>query len=347
MEGSKRHAQEDSLIQLKAALDSILLSDSPIEQIQRAPYVYGSSFPLDEVCLTFANGKQMKLLVKDLNPGSLTEAARAAKPAFLDDPLREIEVYRNIHDLPAFGGAKYYGCLVDPSSERYWLFLERVQGRELYQVGEFDIWKHVATVLAEFHHSFVDIESKSPSLAARLVRYSPEYYQLWLERAIRFQETNNSASCNSREAFELLRKIEQFYTKFAMELGALPSTLIHGECYASNVLVNHPNDPTRVCAVDWERAGYGPGLIDIATLTAGKWHEHQKRQIFDEYEATLRLLSSFVPSHADLLRAWNLCRMHLAIQWLGWSQNWSPPIEHQQDWLEKVRRMATQLGWNL
>ena len=32
---------------------------------------------------------------------------------------------------------------------------------------------------------------------------------------------------------------------------------------------------------------------------------------------------------ADLAR----CRLHLALQWLGWSPDWRPPPEHAHDWL--------------
>ncbi len=45
-------------------------------------------------------------------------------------------------------------------------------------------------------------------------------------------------------------------------LAGLPAVFVHGEFYASNILVS----PGRVCPVDWEMAGIGPGVLDLAAL---------------------------------------------------------------------------------
>jgi thiamine kinase-like enzyme len=55
-----------------------------------------------------------------------------------------------------------------------------------------------------------------------------------------------------------------------MEAGPPESKLLHrvsldGEYYASNIVVAGQ----RVCPVDWELAGAGPGLLDLAALTTG------------------------------------------------------------------------------
>jgi thiamine kinase-like enzyme len=38
----------------------------------------------------------------------------------------------------------------------------------------------------------------------------------------------------------------------------------------------------RVCPVDWEMAAVGPGLIDLAALTAGWWTAHDSRAVTEE-----------------------------------------------------------------
>jgi hypothetical protein len=40
----------------------------------------------------------------------------------------------------------------------------------------------------------------------------------------------------------------------------------------------------------------------------------------------------------------NLCSLHLAVQWLGWSAHWSPPPEHAQDWVRQATRAAERIG---
>jgi hypothetical protein len=40
----------------------------------------------------------------------------------------------------------------------------------------------------------------------------------------------------------------------------------------------------------------------------------------------------------------DVCRLHLAIQWLGWSTDWTPPKEHAHDWLGEAIALARKLG---
>ena len=56
---------------------------------------------------------------------------------------------------------------------------------------------------------------------------------------------------------------------------ALPVGFIHGELYPSNVLVGERTG--RICAVDWEMAGIGPLLLDLAALTSGAWTQRAQR----------------------------------------------------------------------
>jgi thiamine kinase-like enzyme len=91
-----------------------------------------------------------------------------------------------------------------------------------------------------------------------------------------------------------------------------------------------------VAAVDWEQAGIGPGLVDLAALTAGRWGEADRAEIAAAYAAT-------AGSDFDV-GALEACRLHLALQWLGWSPGWTPPVDHRQDWLEEAVKAAARLG---
>jgi hypothetical protein len=46
----------------------------------------------------------------------------------------------------------------------------------------------------------------------------------------------------------------------------------------------------------------------------------------------------------ELEEAMAACRLQLALQWLGWSRDWSPPPEHAQDWLSEAVCVAERLG---
>lgn len=126
---------------LAAALERIGLS--PLLELRRRPSPYRTSFPLEELELTLANGDRLELAFKQLDWDSLEEEAQIAKPTFLHDPRREIEVYASLL-APAGIGPRYYGATIEPEQERHWLFVEWVEGRELYQVGELELWRAVA-----------------------------------------------------------------------------------------------------------------------------------------------------------------------------------------------------------
>jgi thiamine kinase-like enzyme len=118
-------------------------------------------------------------------------------------------------------------------------------------------------------------------------------------------------------------------------LASLPRTLVHGELYASNVLLAGD----RVCVVDWELAGVGPGVLDLAALTAGLADDDAS--VLAE---TYRLAREEPPDAKELAFELDCARLHLAIQWLGWSADWTPPPEHTLDWRAELPRLTERVG---
>ena len=98
---------------------------------------------------------------------------------------------------------------------------------------------------------------------------------------------------------------------------------VHGEFYASNILVS----PGRVCPVDWEMAGIGPGVLDLAAL-ATAWEGADRARIVAAYAD-----ERGAPVDEEDLDA---ARLVLAVQWLGWAEGWEPPREHATDWLAEA-----------
>ena len=269
--------------------------------LRRRPFEYRSSAPLVEV---EANGRT--LLLKDLSPSSLTERARAAKLDLLHDPAREIEVYRSLLTGAELGTAELAAAVVDP--DRYWLVVEKVAGIPLYQL-DVEQWHPVARWLAGLHDRFAGIAS-----ARYLARYDRQYFELWPSRA----------------GVDL-----PGYEQVVDRLAGLPTTLVHGELYASNVLLAED----RVCVVDWELAGVGPGVLDLAALTSGL-PEADAAGLAERY----RLALEHPPATEQFDRDLDCARLHLAIQWLGWSPGWTPPPEHARDWRAELPRLAERVG---
>jgi len=299
-------------------------------QMRRRPSPYRTSFPLEELDLALDDGTELHLLFKRLSWTALDESARLAKPAFLHDPLREPAVYASIL-APAELGPRYYGSAIDPAAERYWLFIERVKGRELYQVGELEHWQATARWLGEMHTSLAtDLDRHAEH--ARLIDYDEAYYRRWIERARQFA----AKSDQPQPRIAALDRIAERYDAVLEGLLALSKTVVHGELYASNVLVAGEG-PSRICPVDWEMAAAGPGLIDLAALVSGGWSEKDRETIVSAYRSGAG--TAFSKGQLDL------ARLHLAVQWLGWAPpGWVPPEGQRHDWLGEAVALAERLG---
>lgn len=318
--------------ELARALEGML---GQIVGLERRPYAYGSSFALEVINVRLADGACLEILFKDLSRHALLDDARQAKPGFLYDPLREIDCYQSVLASSPMGTAKCYGAVVDQTIGRYWLFLEKVSGKELYQVGDIRLWQETARWLANFHQRFGAEEVRKLKQTGRWLTHDGEYYRLWPERA--------AAMARDAGARREIERLATAYETAVQQLVSLPVTFIHGEFYPSNILLNDDNAGTvRVCPVDWEMAAIAPGLIDLAALTAGNWPDNHREALALAYYDALPTRDR--PRDRDFLTDLEFCRLHLCLQWLGWSAEWQPPTEHAKDWLGEARQLARKLG---
>jgi len=294
---------------LRAALEANL--SRRICDLRRTPSPYTSTCRLEDVQVVLHDGTRLQLVFKDLSSPGI-------KPLFVWEPLREIRTYQHIlANLP--DTATCY------ASGETWLLLEKVPGVELYQVGDIRVWQAVARWLAELH---LWGESLRISDEAHLIQHTRAFYQHWMQRAL--AHAPHSAQFTS---------LAQQHRQVVEHLLVLPRTFLHGECYASNVIVD-AGATLRVCPVDWEMAGYGPGLMDLAALTAGSWTSAQRDMIVRSYRDVIGPSLSEV----DFKRALDACRFQMAVQWLGWSAGWRPPREHANNWLDEALAAAARLG---
>ena len=272
-------------------------------KVRRSTWPYASSFPMEELHVT--GGVTKRLLFKDLSE------ARPGRPEFLADPLREIAVYREILEPLGIDAPACHAAVTDPG--RAWLFLELVDGQPLWQFGEIEIWEATARWLAALH-------SLTPLHAPRLLTYDAAH----LRRRFALAES--------------LPRSAEIGERLAERLAGLPAAFIHGEFYASNVLIQREDGAVRVRPVDWETAGIGPGVLDLAALTAGSWNEEECSRIERSYVDACA--PSLRPAPDDL----DCARLLLAAQWLGWSSSWTPPPEHAHDWRAEAMTLIERLA---
>jgi Ser/Thr protein kinase RdoA (MazF antagonist) len=311
---------------------------SAVRRLSRSFYDYHSSFAIEALDAELNDGSELSLIFKDLSPRALLEEARCVRPNEFYRPGREIIVYREILNLAGLGTPNCYGSLMDQEADRYWLLLEKVAANELYTIGDLSIWCHVARWLARMHSQF----SESPNIrrsSQALLSYDSHFFNACLKRA-ESQVERRAAECKINPS--RVNNLWTQYRKAVSRICSLPRTLIHGEFYPSNILVSRQDSDYRVCAVDWETAGIGAGLLDLAALVSGKWTEQQRQDLarayFEELENP-QMLNDVERFTGDLL----ICRLHIAVAWLGWSPDWQPPLAHQHNWLEEALAISQQL----
>jgi hypothetical protein len=321
--------------ELRQALEPLLLEagiEAPAE-IRRRRSEYRTSFPLEELELILVDGTPLRLIFKRLDWEALTDEGRLAKPGFLHDPSREPAVYGSILAAAPSGPPRCYGSATDPELGRHWLFIEWVDGRELFQVGDRGLWEAVARWLGTMHRRLSG-ELDRHRMSGRLLEHDHSHYGRWIVRARRFAHASGQPASHAESVDRLMAR----YEPAIEELAAMPKTVIHGEFYASNVLVAGDAASPRVSPVDWELAAAAPGLVDLAALVSGGWSDEDRDAIVSAYR-------SAIGSATFSSRQLDLARLSVAVQWLGWAEpSWRPPAGQRHDWLGEALVLAERLG---
>nr|MDQ3817628.1 aminoglycoside phosphotransferase family protein [Acidobacteriota bacterium] len=203
--------------------------------------------------------------------------------------------------------------------------------------GDFHAWCEAARWLASMHgrlQTEVDrFEREIP-----LLKYDEDFYRLWMRRAQTFLTNSAQPDVGNK-----INWLAERYGRVIENLSSLPKTFLHGEFYASNVLVREAVKGWRVCPVDWEMAAVGPGLMDLSALAAGKWTEEEKRLMARAYFESLLPEGNPFSSKEEFFRAFSLCRLQIAVQWLGWFGRRRAYSGHAHDWLSEAMSLAEML----
>lgn len=339
------HVADEELIRsLEQSLSVREEGGTSIVRLDRRLSDYCSSFTIEELRVELEEGRTLSLIFKNLSWPAIIKEARGVKPEFLYEPNREIGMYEAVLPSHDWGTAHFYGGMVDSGIQRYWLFLEHIPGEKLRFVGEFDTWLRASRWLARMHAAYQmdSAQLNAAQESARLLRYDAMFYYRWMERAGAY--LHRIASDRNRSDHLLFVRLADRYDRAVSALAALPRTLIHGDFFASNVLVVNGGEAPRICPVDWELSAVGPGLVDLAALIAGGWSDDERLALARGYYEEMARAGIPMAPFEDYIRSLNLCRLHLAVQWLGWSTEWTPPSEERQDWLYEALHLADQLG---
>jgi hypothetical protein len=318
----------------------------PVEVVSR-PSEWATSRRLARLDARLHDGDTVSLMAKQLGRDGLIGEARRVKPDFIVEHDVEGAMYTSVLDRAGLGTPAFYG-LIDGSTGDgndktetgggRWLLIERVDGRELHSCGNVEAWQSAARWVAQMHSRFPETAA---SLAARwpwLIRYDSTNLSSWSSRLAgigrrRWPETDR-------------RRLEELLSNHPRVVPALLSTptgLVHGELYSSNVLVEESPAGPVIRPIDWETAGIGPMVMDLACLTSGGWSTTERRDMAVAYldAGGLQLWRSC----DDLMVALDLAYLQLAVQWLAWAEDWQPPARNDCDWLAVAAEATTRLGF--
>jgi hypothetical protein len=311
-----------------------------VERMRVTRSAYASSATLLNVHLTLAGGERLRVVCKLGDPDAQIPAARGVRPEAIFDAGREAWMYESVL---AFDGVADAPRLLSSGRVRdggRWLLMEWAGSVDLGQVGARAVWCEAASRLARMH---VWGESRVDELSrGSLVRWDdPQLHLWWARRARRSQAVDRTRGFVTKDP---LGPLWRRYHVVADRVAAMPKTLVHGDLNASNVLVMRASAGNRIRIIDWETAGVGPGLIDLASLISGRLPDGHRAAMEAAYRANLAGSSlSALPADAfDEALCW--CRLALAVKWLGWSPGWSPPKTHGHDWRREAVMLARRLG---
>jgi hypothetical protein len=306
----------------------------PPAVVNRRPFSYGTSFPLEAVEIRHQDGTRESLIAKRIDWSRLGQQARLAKPSWLFDPVREPLVYERVLPDGEPGPPRLYGWI--PLAEGgSLLFVERIEGPVLWQSGDAGVWEEVARWLAR-NQVRVDVRTDGD---VPLVDCDEAHLMEWLGRGR--ESLANSGSRRRRRALE--RLFDAYQNAITLLLG-LPRAFLHNEFFASNVLLSANADRPRIAAIDWELAGVGPALVDVAALSVGRWSGGTSPRLDEAYREALPAGHRLALDDARFASGMHACRLLLSVRALVPElRGWSAPREHRHDWLREGLEAADSL----
>jgi aminoglycoside phosphotransferase (APT) family kinase protein len=295
--------------------------------LTRTASPFASRAPAEVVTVTMPGGETHRLFLKRCGDDEPDHPDKRRD--------RELRVYRDLfagRDLPV---PQWIGGGWNQAVGRHDLFLEHVDDWDLrYQ--ELRYWYLAASRLGRLHRAFA---RAGDDLAANdfLLRLDAGYFDAWARRAL---------AAVRQQSPRLARRYERVVTGFrsgAELLAAAPSTLVHNDLSAKNVLVDRGSPPTRIRVVDWELAGIGCGLLDLTQLTYGLPGAEAARLRACYYRA-VRGGGLLPRRRSDLLATLAACGVHETNVRLWCSPRWSLPDGTLAGWVAQAEALVRRVS---
>jgi len=143
-----------------------------------------------------------------------------------------------------------------------------------------------------------------------LIRLTPEFFHAAAARAL------VDVSKVAPHLFGRVERLVRGYGPIVERMAAQPATLVQGGCRSSNILIGIASDPERSVILDWEEAGHGPALFDVAHLLDGIKSPLLDR-LLEAYCRGARQYGMTLPPLDEMKYDIECFRLHMAFNMMG------------------------------
>jgi aminoglycoside/choline kinase family phosphotransferase len=216
-------------------------------------------------------------------------------------------VYRQLLAAQRFGAPAVYASAYDEVGERYWLLLEDL-GDSTLKSGDLDDWLAAVRWLAAMHGTFLGRDGELRALGC-LAEHGPDYYWSIAQTA----RGNLEQACAWRALARFDRLMARFESIIPL-LSSQPRTLVHGDIFPRNLIVQPGH---RIRPIDWESAGIGLPIWDLARLVSG-W-QRDKPAFLATYLVELDRCAAVPIDRRALEVTFTHCEILDVLWYFGWS----------------------------
>ena len=213
-----------------------------------------STHAIERLRVRLNSGERLSVIWKRLQPGEQ-----------LYGNEREVLVYRALLKGARFGAPALYASIYDADAGTYALFLEDL-GKTTLEKRGLRSWTAAVRWLAEVHATHHGRADGLRKLGC-LMEHDAGYYAM-LKDNVR----SNLELAGAGPALTRFDELMQPYDALVGYLTRQPRTLVHGDLYRDNIIIQ---PGLRVRVVDWESAAIGLGAWELARLLDG-WDSRGK-----------------------------------------------------------------------
>jgi hypothetical protein len=297
---------------------------SAISSVERKRSQFSSFYASDVLTIRLACGHELKVFMKDFGSYDHPKDGLAGRRD------RELAAYRDLLADADLGTAGYYGSAWEPSAERFWLFLEYVEGDPVKHYG-FDYWVPPAAWLGRMQGYYARRRDLWEG-CADLIRHDDAFFHGIAEQALR------SVARFSPDHARRLEPVVRRYDGAVRVMAAQPRTFVHGTYRPAQIIVNRAGGQTRFCPVDWEKAAVGSGLYDLTFLADG-FKPPRLDQLLDAYVGAAEAHGATVCARDEMRFVMDCFRLHRVMNWLSLAADRQFPEPDVVDLLERAEEI--------